>query len=366
MQREKDIVKVSIIGIITNIFLVIFKMIVGFLANSIAIILDGLNNLSDVLSSLITIIGTKLSLKRPDKKHPYGYGRVEYFASIIIAFIVLIAGLVSLKESIDKIITPVKASYNLVFLFIILVAVVAKFVLGRYFKKRGKELNSNSLVVSGIDALSDSVLSFVTLLSAIVTLIFDITIEGYLGLVISLLILKSASSILKDTIDQMIGLRADSMLTKKIRKTIMNNKGVLGVYDLILHNYGPNNLIGTAHIEVKDSMTAKEIHKLTRNITIEIFNLYNIVLTLGIYASNDKKEYQEIKKYIKEVTSDYKNVFQVHGFYVDEEKKQVSFDLIFKFEEDSVEKVSSEIIDKLKSKYNEYDFNIIIDTDFSD
>ena len=164
MERNKKIVQTSILGIAVNILLVIFKAAIGFIANSIAIILDAVNNLSDALSSIITIIGTKLSEKAPDKKHPYGHGRIEYFTSIIIAILVLAAGVTALKESVEKIINPEVANYSIASLIIVGVAVAVKFFFGRYVKKVGEKLNSQSLVASGTDALMDSILSLSTLL----------------------------------------------------------------------------------------------------------------------------------------------------------------------------------------------------------
>ena len=366
IDRNKQIIKISIQGIIVNIILVIFKSVIGAIVNSIAIILDAVNNLSDALSSIITIIGTKLSGKRPDKKHPYGYGRIEYFSSVIIAIVILIAGLTSLKESALKIVKPEPADYSIASLIIIIVAVLVKFFFGKYVKKEGKEINSGSLIASGTDAISDATLSFSTFIAAIISMIWNISLEGYLGIIISLIILKTAVEILKETINDMIGTRVDSETTKKIREKILSYDKVLGAYDLILHNYGPNNIIATAHIQVKDDTTAKEIHRITRRITLDIYNEFGIIITLGIYASNDEGEYGKIQQYLKKVIKEYKSIIQLHGFYVDEELKLISFDLIFDFEESNQEQIITQINDKLKKKYPEYHFNMIIDTDFSD
>ncbi len=366
MNRNKKIIKISIYGIIVNIILVFFKSIIGLLANSIAIILDAVNNLSDALSSIITIIGTKLSEKRPNKKHPYGYGRIEYFSSVIIAIIVLIAGLTSFKESIEKIFHSELANYSLVTIIIIVVAVLVKFIFGRYVKKEGENLKSGSLIASGTDAISDAFLSFSTLIAVVISLIWHISLEGYLGVIISLIIIKSAIEILKDTINDMIGVRADDELVKKIKKEINSYNEVLGVYDLSMHNYGPNKIIASAHIELDDKMNVCDVHRLTRRIEIAIYSKFGIILTLGVYASNNDKKYQQIRKNIKEILSDYPNIIQTHGFYVDEEYHLISIDLIFNFDEKNPEKCVDEIKKKLKEKYHEYDFSIILDADISD
>ena len=366
MDRNKKIVKVSIQGIAVNIILAIFKSIVGLIANSIAIILDAVNNLSDALSSIITIIGTKLSEKKPNKKHPFGYGRIEYFSSIIIAIIVLLAGLTSLRESITKIIKPELAEYTTVTIIIVVVAVIVKFLFGKYVKKEGKKLNSGSLIASGTDAISDSVLSFSTLIAIIANLIWKISLEGYLGTIISIVIIKSAIELLRDTIDDILGVRADSNLTNNIKKLIGSHKDVLGVYDLTIHNYGPNKIVASAHVQLDDNLNAAAIHRLTRRIEIEIYTKYGIILTLGVYASNDSSEYKEIKSYIRNILKKYKNIIQMHGFYVDEEYKLISFDLIFSFDEENPEKCADEITKLLKKEYPKYTFSIILDADISD
>ena len=366
MDREKKIIKTSILGIIVNIILVLFKMIIGLIVNSIAIILDALNNLTDAISSVVTIIGTKLSNKLPDKKHPYGYGRIEYFTSVIIASLVLVAGITALKESVLKVINPTEVDYSIISLIIIGIAVIVKFVFGRYVKSVGKNVNSGSLIASGEDAFMDSILSFSTLIAALINIIWHFSLEGYLGVVIALFIIKSAIEMLKETINTMIGERADKELTDEIKKKICKYKEVHGAYDLSLHTYGPSKTIGTVHIQVDDDMTALQLHTLTRKIIVDIYNEFGIIFTIGIYASNDKGEFKDLKKYIVSIIKKYKYIKQLHGFYVDKENNDVYFDLIFDFECKNREEIRKEIINMLSSKYKKYNFNIIIDDDISD
>lgn len=365
MDRNKKIVKTSIIGIITNAILVVFKMIVGLIANSIAIVLDAVNNLTDVLSSLITIIGTKLANKKPDKEHPYGHGRIEYFTSVIIGAIILFAGVTAIKESVLKIINPGETDYSLVSLIIIAVAVLVKIVLGRYVKNIGKKVESQSLVASGQDALMDAVLSFTTLIAGILNFIWHFTIEGYLGVVIGIFIIKASYEILKESVNLILGVRADGELSKKLKERINQFSEVQGTYDLNLHNYGPSNIIASAHIQVRNDMTAEEIHILTRKIEYAIYAEFSIILTLGIYAANDKGEYGEIKKELNSIIKNYKEILQVHGFYVDKENN-IFFDLIIDFKADNTEKIKNEIIERLKEKYPNYNCNVIIDLDITD
>ena len=366
MERNKKIVRTSIWGIIVNLALVAFKAVVGLIANSIAIILDAVNNLSDALSSIITIIGTKLSEKAPDKKHPYGHGRIEYFSSIIIAILVLVAGITAFKESFEKAINPEAANYSIVSLIIIAVAVIVKFFFGRYVKKVGESLNSQSLIASGTDAFMDSILSLSTLICAIISVIWHISLEGIIGLIISVVIIKSAIDILRETITIMIGIRADPELTNKLKEKIIEFEEVQGVYDLDLHSYGPSKIVGSVHIQVRDDMTAKEIHKLAREITISIMQEFGIILTIGIYAANDEGESGEIKEELGNIIKNYKEIIQMHGFYIDEDTKNIFFDLIIDFKADSAEDIRDNITKQIKEKYPKYNYNVIIDLDVSD
>ena len=273
-----------------NILLVIFKALVGAVSGSIAIILDAINNLSDAFSSVVTIIGTKLAGKAPDKQHPYGHGRVEYLTAVLISVIVILTGLSSIRESVIKIIEQQEAEYSAWSLLIIGAAVAVKFFMGRYFKTVGKKINADTLVASGSDAFFDSLLSLGTLVAAVISMIWDVSLEGILGAVISIFIIKAGAEILTDTLHRIIGNRLDHEVSEKVKNTLSSHSEVRGVYDLALHNYGPTQLIGSVHIEVADDMTAREIHKLTRQLSAEVFAELGIILTIGIYCSNSSSD----------------------------------------------------------------------------
>ena len=216
-NRSKVIVRTSIIGILGNIGLVILKAVVGIFAHSIAIIMDAINNLSDALSSTITIIGTKLSQKKPDAKHPYGHGRVEYITSLAIGVIIIVAGVGAIVESIKSIIEGGKPKFDVVALVLIAVAVVVKIVLGLYFRHVGKKVNSEALKGSGMDALLDALLSFGTLVSIAVMLIWDVSIEGYVGSVIGLFMIKSGIDVLRSSLSSIIGERTSKETSEAIK-----------------------------------------------------------------------------------------------------------------------------------------------------
>ncbi|MBR0062973.1 MAG: cation transporter, partial [Oscillospiraceae bacterium] len=288
-DREKVIVRTSVIGILANIFLAAFKAGVGILSNSIAVILDAVNNLSDALSSVITIIGTRLASRRPDRAHPLGHGRVEYLSSMIVSAIVLYAGITSLVESVKKIIHPETPDYSTVSLVIIASAVVVKILLGRYVKKKGEEVNSGSLIASGSDATFDAILSASVLLSAIVFIAWGISLEAWVGAVIAVFIIRAGLEMLSETLDEILGKRTDDDFSAEIKKTLCEEPEVTGAYDLILHNYGPDRLIGSVHVEVPGAMNAAEIDALERRLAEKVYAEHGVVLAgIGIYSTNEQ------------------------------------------------------------------------------
>lgn len=366
MDREQRIVRTSIVGIAGNLVLVAFKAAVGLLTNSIAVILDAVNNLSDALSSIITIVGTKLSARRPDKKHPYGYGRIEYLTSVIIAVIVLLAGVTSLRESAEKVIHPEDAAYTTVSLVIIAAAVAAKFLMGRYVKKVGEEIKSGALIASGSDAFFDSILSLATLVAAAASILWGWKLEGILGVVISIIIIKAGVEMLMETLDSIIGLRADTELSEQIKSIVCAFPEVRGAYDLTLHNYGPAEIIGSVHIEVPDDMTARQLHYLTRSIAAQVYAELGVVLTVGIYAASDSSQtLTEIREKAEALCAERQEILQMHGFYGDETEKAVMFDLIVDFTADAAA-VRSALCAELKAAYPDYRFDIVLDSDYSD
>ena len=367
-NREKVIVKVSVIGILANVFLAGFKAAIGLISNSIAIVLDAVNNLSDALSSVITIIGTKLASREPDKKHPFGYGRIEYLSSLVIAIIVLYAGLTSFIESLKKIFKPEKPEYSIVSLIIVGVAVLVKIGLGLYVKKTGERVNSSSLVNSGKDALLDSVISSATLVAAMVFTFAGVSLEAYLGAVISLVILKAGFEMLSETISNLIGEPGDVQLIKDIKKTVVSFDEVKGAYDLILHNYGPDTYNGSIHVEVDDKCSITRLDELTRSIMKEVYKKHGVILTaVGVYSINTEDEnVKSLKKEIEEIVLSHEFVKQLHGFFYSKNDNSIRFDVVISFDAPSRQAVFKDIINDLQDKYPDVEFALSMDMDYGE
>ncbi len=367
-SRGKKIIKTSIVGIAANLLLAAFKAVIGIMTNSIAIILDAVNNTSDAASSVITIVGTRLALKPPDRKHPFGYGRIEYLTAMIISAIVLYAGLSSLIESVKKIISPETAEYGTFSLIAVAAAVVVKIVLGKYVSAQGKKLNSDSLINSGKDALLDAVISLSTLAAAAVYLIFGLSLEAWLGAAISLFIIKSGLEMLLDTISRLLGERADAELVTAVKKTVRSCPGVLGAYDLIINDFGPDTLTGSVHIEVPDSFTASRLDELTREITAKVYAENKVLITaVGIYSVNDSDEFaRTARKAVYEKVLSHENLLQAHGFYISREQKYIRFDAVISFKEKDRRALIGKIVSEIEELYPGYNVIAVSDVDFSE
>ena len=365
--RDKIIVRTSAVGIVTNVLLAAFKAAVGLAANSIAVVLDAVNNLSDALSSIITIVGTKLSGKLPDKKHPLGYGRIEYLSAMIVAGIVLYAGITALVESVKKIINPETPEYGTISLVIIAVAVVAKIVLGKYVKAQGEKVNSGALVASGSDAMFDAVLSFSVLVSAIVFLVFEISLEAYVGAVISVFIVKAGLEMISETVNEILGQRPDKEISAKIKRLLAEAPEVRGAYDLILYNYGPDKNLASVHLELPDTMTVEEVDRLTRKLERRVYGETGVILVgVGVYSCNTgDNEAARIFKDVRDKVLSHEWALQVHGFHVDVPAKEMRLDVVMSF--DIRPKEGVEILRKeIGQAYPDYAVLIIPDVDVSD
>ena len=367
-KRHRIIVRTSIISIVANILLVVMKATVGLMSNSIAIITDAVNNLSDALSGIVTIIGTKIAGRAADKNHPYGHGRAEYVAAFVVSAIVLYAGATALIESVQKIIEPSEPDYNVATIIVLVIGIVGKFALGFYVKMTGKRTHSVALTASGTDALNDGILSISVLVSAIITMIWGINLEAYVGIAVSLYIIKSGIGLVKESVDSIVGIRADRKMTHKIKKEISGYPKVEGVYDLILTDYGPDQYMGSVHIEVPDTMTVAEIDKLSRKITEQVMTKHGVIIhTVGVYSVNTKdQKIIDMKKTVHDIVFSHPHILQMHGFYVDDERMTMSFDIIIDFAEKNRMEVYKKICDEVHQRFPKYKLNVTLDVDISD
>ena len=366
--RERIIIKTSVIGIAANIFLTAFKAAVGLASNSIAIVLDAVNNLSDALSSVITIIGTRLAGKPADKKHPFGHGRIEYITAMIIAVIVLYAGITSLLESVKKIIHPETAEYTVTALIIVAVAVIVKLVLGRYVFTVGKRLHSDSLVASGQDASFDAIISASTLVAALIFIFLHISLESWLGAAISIVIIKSGFEMLSDTIAEVLGKRVEPEIAETVKRMVEETPEVRGAYDLTLHNYGPEKLIGSVHVEVDEDVPISRIDEMSREIQHRVYENSGVAIeAVGIYAvSSHDPEVLAMKKKILALIWTHDFILETHGFHVNKKEKKISVDFVADFNCPDRQALYADICREIKEAYPDYELMLQMDIDVSD
>lgn len=367
-NRLKAIFKASVITIFVNIAIGIFKAIVGVISHSIAITMDAINNFTDAGSSFITILSSYFAAKDPDKKHPFGYGRTEYLGTFMIAIIILYAGVTSLVESVKSIFNPETAEYSATTLIIIIVAILAKAGLSIYISKVGRRVKSDSLIAAAKESIGDIAISVATIVAALVYIFMGVSIEAWLGVIIAILIVKAGVEILMETIAKILGTAGDVALVKNIKSAIAENDDVIGAYDLVMHNYGPDSYLASVHLEVKDTLTINEFDELSRTIQADIQNKFGVYLTsIGVYSSNTKDpEVTEIVEDVRAIALAEEHVNQMHGFYLDKDNRIMRFDLVVSFEAKDRRKVHSDAVNKIKEKYPDYIIEAGMDVDYNE
>lgn len=366
MDRNKKIIRVSIVGILANVLLAAFKALVGLLSGAIAILMDAVNNLSDALSSVITIVGTKLSARPADQKHPFGHGRVEYLSAIVISLIVIAAGVTSLVESVKKIINPTTPSYTTLTLVVIIVAIAVKLVLGMFVKGQGKALKSDALIASGADALFDAIVTLSTLVSAGIMLIWNVNLDGIFGTIISLVIVKAGVEMLASPLGELLGTRISPEFAQQIKDKALSFDGVYGVYDIIVNNYGPNTLIGSLHISVAENATARELHLLTRSMSEAFYRDFGIIMTIGIYAVyTGDTPMARLQKAVVQASNDHPGVAQAHAFYYYAEKNLITIDLVPDESVKDIQAFADTMNQFLHEQFPEHKFSVVVDFNYS-
>jgi cation diffusion facilitator family transporter len=333
--------------------------------HSIAITLDAVNNFTDAGSSVITIAGTKLASKKPDKKHPWGHGRIEYLSAMLLGTLVLSAGISSMIEAVRKILLPQKAEYTSVSLILVAICVLVKIFLGRYVISAGRRANSETLVNSGRDALLDALVSATTLAAALIYLVYGISLEAWLGALICVLIIRTGVEMQLNTISEILGQRVDPDIVRAVQKTVESFDEVHGVYDMIFHDYGPGRVNGSLHVEVDDTMTAREISDLLRRIAVKVYQEHQVQLTaVGIYSMNIKdKKAVRLREEITKIAMAHSHVPQLHGFSLND--NIVQFDIIVDFEADDPEKIRDEIAAEVSAAYPELTVQAFCDADYT-
>ncbi len=365
-SREGIIATTSTLGIITNILVASVKVIIGLLASSIAIISEGVNNAADVLTSVLTLVGTKLAGKHPDKEHPFGYGRIEYLTGLIISVLILVTGIEMLLGSVKLMFNPAEdLSISYVSLAVVAISAVVKFALGVYTIKMGKKAGSSALEGVGIDSRGDAFASLITIISALAFLIFGWTIDAYAGAITSLLIIKAGLEVLKDTISEILGRTGDHELAEKIYKEVRATEGVIGAADMMLHNYGPDAWSGSVNLEIDHKKTVGEVYQILHQLQLRIMYEYHVVMVFGLYAVDEDLEFtRDLRKKIAEFVAATDHVTSFHAVYLEPETKNLYCDLIVDYDLRDWDCLRQQFTEYMKQWYPERTIILTIETEF--
>lgn len=363
--REGVVVATSVLGVLVNICLGLSKIVIGVLVSSIAVISEGINNASDSATSFLTIVGTKLAGKQPDAEHPFGYGRVEYLTSLIISILILITGLELLKSSVEAIIHPVELSVSYVTLALIAVSALIKLALGSYTQKQGERVESNTLIALGMDSKGDSIISVVTIASALVYLLFKLNIDGFAGIFTSLFILKAGFVIIKDTLSDILGRAGEKELAASIYDIIRNEPIIINAADMMLHNYGPDRYSGSVNVEIDHSKTVGEIYAAIHKLQLKIMHEHNIVMVFGIYAvDHDHDIMQQMHKDIAAFVESHQHIVSYHALYVDPDNNDIYCDLVVDYKLEDWAELRKEFNEYIAAKYPARRLELVIETEY--
>lgn len=364
-SREGVVVTVSALGILVNLACALVKIIVGAAVSSIAIISEGVNNASDCATSLITIVGTKLSAKHPTKEHPFGFGRIEYLTSLLISVLILFTGFELLKSSVELIFHPEELSVSYVTLMIVAVSAVAKLLLGTFTISEGKRIDSGSLIALGVDCRNDSVVSVITIAVMVVYLLFHVSLDAYAGIVTSLFVLKAGVEVLKDTLNDLLGQAGEKELAKKLYRIIRAEPIILNAADMMLHNYGPDAYTGSVNVEIDHGKNVGEVYAALHALQLKIMHEQNIVMVFGIYAvDSDHEDSREMRKYIAAFVREHQHIESFHALYIDPNNQDIYVDLVVDYELPDWDGLRTEFTAYMEKAYPGRRLELVIETNY--
>ena len=321
----------GIVGIISNLLLCAMKMLVGFFSGSIAIVADAVNNLADASSSVITLAGFKLASLPEDEEHPYGHARIEYIAGVVVSLIIIIVGVELGKSSFDKILHPEPLEFSIYVVIVLLLAICIKIWQALFNISAGKKINSVTLIATGADSRNDVIATTAVLISIVAGYIFNVHIDGYIGILVALFIIWSGINLVRETISPLLGEAPDPELVKEIEDITLNYDGVIGIHDLVVHNYGPGKIFASLHIEVDASEDVMGSHDLIDNIEHRLQKDLNINITVHMDpVKTDDPNRAPLSDLIRETISGLPGVLSFHDlrFVAGRTHTNVIFDVV--------------------------------------
>lgn len=364
-SRDDIIIVTSGLGTVINIVVALAKVIIGILSSSIAIVSEGVNNGADALTSILTLLGNKLSKKHPDEKHPFGYGRIEYLTSLIISTLIIVTGVEMLSSSIRLVINPEEISISVLSLAIVAGTAVIKFFLGIYTIKMGKKAASGALTGVGLDCRNDSFASLITIISAVIFLTTGHSVDAFAGILISLLILKAGIELLRETIADLLGRPGEHELALELYKEIRSTPGILSAVDMMLHNYGPDAWTGSVNVEIDHNKSVGEIYQFLHELQLRIMHTHHVIMVFGVYAvDRDQAEIKKMREKIRSFLNEREHVKSFHALYLDEKTDTIYCDFIVDYKQSDWEGLKNEFLAFMGKHYPGKHVELTIETEF--
>ena len=364
-NRDSVVVVTSALGIIANILIAGLKVSIGVLASSIAIVSSGVNNATDALTSVLTLVGTKLSAKRPDEKHPFGYGRIEYLTSLVIAGMILFSGLEMLQSSVDRIFHPAQMYISTIMLSIIAVTAVIKYFLGVYMIRTGERVDSGALVAVGIEGRNDAYVSLMTLLSAGLFLVLGWDIDAYAGVFTSVIILKAGFDVLRETVSVLLGKPGQEELAREIYKELRADPMVVNAADMMLHNYGPETWSGSVNLEINHDVTVGEVYQQLHQLQLRIMHEYKVTMVFGIYAvDNDHERIRQLRQEVAAFIQTQEHVCSFHALYIEPGTERIYCDFVVDYKLKDWDGLERQFKAYLAERYPNSQVELTVETEF--
>ena len=364
-SREGVITSVSGLGIVVNLLIAAVKVILGALASSIAIVSEGVNNAADALTSVLTLIGTKLAGRHPDEKHPFGYGRVEYLTSLVVSVLITVTGAEMLISSVKLIFNPEEMSVSVLSVIIVAASAVVKFLLGGYTVKKGKDVDSGALVAVGSECKSDSYASIITIASTVIFLVFGLSLDAYAGIITSALIIKAGVEVLVDTVGELIGRPGEKELADKLYREIRGTDGIINAVDMMLHNYGPDAWSGSVNIELDHKLTIGEAYQFIHALQLKIMHEYNVVMVFGMYAvDSDTEAARALRTDIASYIRAHDHLLSYHAVYLEPETDRIYCDIIVDYSLPDWQAAREEFLAYMADRYPGREVILTLETEF--
>ncbi len=364
-SREGVIATTSVLGIVLNLLIAGMKMVIGILSASVAIVSEGMNNLADAMTSVLTLVGTKLAGRHPTEKHPFGFGRIEYLTSLVISVLILVTGIEMLTSAIKAVFSPNELSLSYLSMAIIAGSAIIKFFFGIYTIRQGKKVGSSALVAVGIEGRNDSFVSVVTLLSTALFLVFGWNIDAYAGIFTSGIIIKAGAEVLFSTVSELLGRPGEKELATTLYNKIRSTDGILNAADMMLHNYGPDSWSGSVNVEMDHAMSVGEIYSILHKLQLRIMHEHKVTMVFGVYAVDaDHEASFAIRKEVGAFVQKNEHVKSFHAVYIEPETEKIYCDLVVDYKLKDWNALRKEFLSYMKDYHPNNEIELVIETEF--